>query len=73
VASGIAEALITTAVGLFIAMPAAAGYNIFMKKIDLLIMEIEQTTTEVLDFISLGAAPQPPASQPVQAASAVER
>jgi biopolymer transport protein ExbB len=54
VASGIAEALITTAVGLFIAMPAAAGYNIFMKRIDKLVLEIELTTHEVMDQISAG-------------------
>lgn len=54
VASGIGEALITTAVGLFIAMPAAAGYNIFMKRIDKLILEIELTTNEVMDLITLG-------------------
>ncbi|MCY3022776.1 MAG: MotA/TolQ/ExbB proton channel family protein [Planctomycetota bacterium] len=55
VASGIAEALITTAVGLFIAMPAAAGYNIFMKQIDRYILEIELTVREVMDQISLGS------------------
>jgi biopolymer transport protein ExbB len=73
VASGIAEALITTAVGLFIAMPAAAGYNIFMKKIDLFIMEIEQTTTEVLDLVSLGAGRVAPARSSQAEPAAVGR
>ena len=54
VASGVAEALITTAVGLFIAMPASAGYSIFMKRIDKYIMEIEMTVNQVIDQISLG-------------------
>jgi len=56
VASGISEALITTAVGLFIAMPAAAGYNIFMKKIDRYTLEIELTINEVMDLISAGSS-----------------
>jgi biopolymer transport protein ExbB len=55
VAAGVAEALITTAVGLFIAMPASAGYNIFMKRIDKYILEIETTVNQVMDQISLGA------------------
>ncbi len=56
VAAGIQEALVTTAAGLLIAMPAAAGYNIFAKKIDAYILQIEQTTTEMLDLITLGAS-----------------
>jgi len=56
VAAGIQEALVTTAAGLLIAMPAAAGYNIFAKKVDAYILQIEQTTTEMLDLITLGAS-----------------
>lgn len=53
VASGISEALITTAAGLLIAMPAVAAYNIFTKKVDGLILEIDESITLIIDFISL--------------------
>jgi biopolymer transport protein ExbB len=56
VAAGIAEALITTGAGLLIAVPAVVAYNIFAKKIDRYVLEIEQTMRDLIDFISLGRA-----------------
>jgi len=56
VAAGIAEALITTGAGLLIAVPAVVAYNVFAKKIDRYVLEIEQTMRDLLDFISLGRA-----------------
>ncbi len=56
VAAGIAEALITTGAGLLIAVPAVVAYNIFAKKIDKYVLEIEQTMKDLIDFISLGHA-----------------
>ena len=53
VAGGISEALITTAAGLLIAIPAVVCYNIFSKKIDRYVLEIEETATELIDFITL--------------------
>lgn len=57
VAGGIAEALITTGAGLIIAVPAVVAYNVFAKKIDRYVLEIEQTMKDLIDFISLGQAP----------------
>lgn len=54
VASGISEALVTTAAGLLIAMPAVAAYNIFAKRVDRVALEIEEAMMEFLDFVSLG-------------------
>mgnify|MGYP000439317157 FL=1 len=54
VAAGIAEALITTGAGLLIAVPAIVAYNVFAKKIDKYVLEIEQTMKDLIDFISLG-------------------
>jgi len=54
VAAGIAEALITTGAGLLIAVPAIVAYNVFARKIDKYVLEIEQTMKELIDFISLG-------------------
>jgi len=53
VAGGIAEALITTAAGLLIAIPAVIAYNLFSKRVDHYVLEIEETATELIDFITL--------------------
>lgn len=52
VAGGISEALLTTATGLIVAIPAIIAYNLFTKKIDEHTMDIEAAVTEVVDFIS---------------------
>ena len=41
VMSGIAEALIATAVGLFVAIPAVVGYNVFTRQLKLFVQECE--------------------------------
>lgn len=56
VAGGISEALITTASGLLIAIPAVIAYNIFAKKIDSYTIQIDEVLQELIDFISLGRA-----------------
>lgn len=54
VASGISEALVTTAAGLIIAIPAVVAYNLFAKQIDRYALEIEETMMQFLDFVALG-------------------
>jgi len=56
VAAGIAEALITTGAGLLIAVPAVVAYNVFSKRIDKYVLDIEQTMKDLIEFISLGRA-----------------
>ncbi len=58
VAGGIAEALITTAAGLIIAVPAVIFYNVFITKLDQYTAKIEESVTEFVDFIHL-EAPKP--------------
>lgn len=60
VAGGISEALITTAAGLIIALPAIVSYNLFHKKVDAVAEEIEETITGLIDYISLSFDPQTP-------------
>ena len=48
VASGIAEALITTATGLIIAIPSMIFYQYFQHRLDLFELEIERATRAVL-------------------------
>ncbi len=51
VASGISEALITTATGLMIAIPAQIAYNYFVAQIDRFIIEMEEASTEMIDSL----------------------
>ena len=50
VAGGIKVALLTTATGLVIAIPVNIFYNIFVTRIDVLILDMEQGAQKVLDL-----------------------
>jgi biopolymer transport protein ExbB len=49
VATGIKEALYTTAGGLFVAVPVQVAYNIFMSRINKFVREIETATNMLLE------------------------
>jgi len=51
VSAGIAEALITTAFGLIVAIPAVWLYNFFSTKIDFLSVEMTYTSKELIDYL----------------------
>ena len=51
IAAGISEALITTAFGLLVALPAVWFYNYFINRIDFISMEITYATKEFMDFL----------------------
>ena len=51
VAPPIAEALIATAIGLFAAIPAVFGYNLFMSKIKVLSSDMETFSNDLLNLI----------------------
>src|ERR671935_866977 len=51
ITAGIAEALITTAFGLAVALPAVWLYNYFINRIDYVSMEITYATKEFMDFL----------------------
>jgi len=50
VSAGIAEALVTTAIGLFVAIPAAWMFNYFTNRLDRLNVEMANSSSELLDF-----------------------
>jgi biopolymer transport protein ExbB/biopolymer transport protein TolQ len=60
VMSGIAEALVATGVGLFVAIPAVVGFNIFQKRIG----DIEDNVTSIKErlcaFVSIGRPEEEP-------------
>jgi biopolymer transport protein ExbB/biopolymer transport protein TolQ len=51
ISAGIAEALVTTAFGLLVAIPAVWLYNYYINRIDYLSMEITYATKEFMDFL----------------------
>ncbi len=51
VASGISEALITTASGLAIAIPVQAFHNFFVSRIDRLIIDMEESANDLIDYL----------------------
>jgi biopolymer transport protein ExbB/TolQ len=50
VAGGIAEALITTAFGIFVAVPAVWMYNHFTGKIEAFDIEMDNSSSELIDY-----------------------
>lgn len=64
VAAGIAEALVNTAAGLFVAIPAIFAYNHFISKTNRFSQEMEYTAEEVLNLL----IPHDPHSEPESAA-----
>jgi biopolymer transport protein ExbB/biopolymer transport protein TolQ len=51
ISAGIAEALITTALGPLVAIPAVWLYNYFTAKVELVSMEIDYGTKEFMNFL----------------------
>ncbi|TAN24095.1 MAG: flagellar motor protein MotA [Acidobacteria bacterium] len=50
VAGGISEALVTTAIGLIVAIPAVWAYNYFSGKVDAFDIEMDNSGSELLDY-----------------------
>ena len=56
ISAGVAEALITTAFGLMVAIPAVWAYNYFSTKIDNLTSEMTYTSKEMIDYLIKGVS-----------------
>src|ERR1700722_12951300 len=50
VAGGISESLVTTAIGLFVAVPAVWAFNYFTNRIDAFDVEMGNSSSELLDY-----------------------
>lgn len=50
VAGGISEALVTTAFGLFVAIPAVMMYNYFTNKVEAFDVEMDNSSSELIDY-----------------------
>jgi biopolymer transport protein ExbB len=56
ISAGVAEALITTAFGLIVAIPAVWAYNYFSTKIDNLTAEMTYVSKEMIDYLIKGVS-----------------
>ena len=56
ISAGSAEALITTALGILVAIPAVWAFNYFSTKIDNLTVEMTYTSKEMIDYLIKGVA-----------------
>jgi len=52
ISAGIAEALVTTAFGLFVAIPAACMFNILTHRLHQLALEMENVASELHDLFA---------------------
>ena len=50
VAGGISEALVTTAIGLFVAIPAVMAFNYFTNKVEAFDVEMDNSSSELVDY-----------------------
>jgi biopolymer transport protein ExbB/TolQ len=73
VSAGIAEALVTTAFGLFVAIPAVWMYNYFLNKVERFQVEMSNSSSQLVDYFiknearwRSGAASAAPAPTPVR-------
>ncbi|MBW7933727.1 MAG: MotA/TolQ/ExbB proton channel family protein, partial [Gemmatimonadaceae bacterium] len=56
IAAGISEALITTAFGLLVAIPAVWAFNYFQTKIDNITAEMTYSSKEMIDYLIKGVS-----------------
>src|SRR5262245_19712613 len=52
VSAGIAEALVTTAVGLFVAIPAVWAFNYLTTRVDGFTVEMDNSASELIDYMA---------------------
>jgi len=53
VAGGIHEALITTATGLLIAIPAYIAFNYFTSRVEKFVLQIQESSTRLIEAMTL--------------------
>ena len=56
IGAGVAEALITTAFGLLVAIPAVWAYNYFQTKVDNITAEMTYSSKEMIDYLIKGVS-----------------
>jgi biopolymer transport protein ExbB len=72
-AKGIYEAMITTAAGLMVAIPALIAYHALSAKVDGLVHEMDRRIVDLLETISIADQPVPRRAAAASSSSAIER
>jgi biopolymer transport protein ExbB len=57
---GVWEALICTAAGLAVAIPAHAGYNYLVSRVNEIVLDMEKAATEIVNIVTEGTNPKAP-------------
>jgi len=55
--TGVWHALICAAAGLAVAIPAHAGYNYLVSRVNSIVLDMERTATEIVNIVAEGAKP----------------
>lgn len=66
-AAGIQVSLLTTVLGLLVGIPAFVGYNYFTSLINSFVLEVEESSTELIETVTLQQALQPQTTETVSA------
>jgi len=56
-ASGIWQAMVCAAAGLAVAIPAHAGYNYLVSRVNSIVLDMERAATEIVNIVTEGGAP----------------
>jgi biopolymer transport protein ExbB len=56
-ADGIWKALVCAAAGLAVAIPAHAGYNYLVSRVNSIVLDMERTATEIVHIVTEGTRP----------------
>jgi biopolymer transport protein ExbB len=59
---GIWQAMICTAAGLAVAIPSYAGYNYLVGRINTMVLDMEQVSTEILNIVTPAPGGEPPSA-----------
>ena len=57
--AGVWQALICAAAGLAVAIPAHAGYNYLVSRVNSIVLDMERAATEIVRIVTEGVKPQP--------------
>jgi len=56
---GVWAALVCAAAGLSVAIPAHAGYNYLVSRINAIVLDMERSATEIVQIVTEGIKPPP--------------
>jgi len=56
---GVWAALVCAAAGLAVAIPAHAGYNYLVSRINAIVLDMERSATEIVQIVTEGIKPPP--------------